>query len=195
MELRFIPALIIFICCIIASSVIFSVSAGEVADIKDESDFPDSRSLSGELPWSEITLSDARTGEEFTLNSLVEKGQPVIMHTFAIWCSACSMQLKETSLLDRENEGLYPVVCVDIDPNEKPEDILAHVKKNDFSGYYAAAPREFSVGLAQDAGIDVLMQIPHTFILYKTDAYKLPAGVYPAAALSDIINSIVGDEI
>lgn len=170
------------------------VTGAEIADVKGTNDFDSTNPLSGDLPWSDITLTDAISGEEFTLSSLMDQGKPVVMHTFTIWCSACSSQLKETTLFQEETNGMYPVFSVDIDPNEKDEDIKSHVRKNNYTGHFAAAPAEFSVGLAQDAGIDVLMQIPQTFIFSGNDAYKLPAGVYPAKALNEIITSVTGEE-
>jgi len=166
------------------------VNGDEISDVKGTDDFDSNNSLSGDLPWSDITLTDAISGEEYSLSSLLDQGKPVVMHTFAIWCSACSSQLKETTLFQEETGGMYPVLNVDIDPNEKDEDIESHVNKNNYSGYFATAPAEFSVGLAQDAGVDVLMKIPQTFIFSGNNAYKLPAGVYPAKALNEIIASV-----
>ncbi len=187
----FITCLFFLLIMSLSSSVVYG---SEITDIKETSDFDSTTSISGELSWSDITLTDAITKDQFTLSSLLDEGQPVVMQTFAIWCSACSSQLKETTLFFKKTHGMYPVCYVDIDPNEKIEDIESHVIKNNFSGYFAAAPAEFSVGLAQDAGIDVLMQIPRTFIFSGDTAYKLPAGVYPADTLTDIISVITEEE-
>ena len=48
------------------------------------------------LTWLTTPMTDAATGERFTIKDLAELGKPVVLHSFAVWCPGCSMPLEST---------------------------------------------------------------------------------------------------
>lgn len=43
--------------------------------------------VKGEAPWMSIELTDATTGQAFTIDDY--KGKPVLIESFAVWCTTC----------------------------------------------------------------------------------------------------------
>lgn len=76
------------------------------------------------LSWTTTPMTEVTTGNMITVLDLIKKGKPVIIHTFAVWCPACTNQLKETTKLVRNNPDNYTVLAIDIDPNENSATVL-----------------------------------------------------------------------
>lgn len=56
----------------------------------------DSVPIAASQAWKSIEFQDARSGEAVTVESFNE---PVVLHTFAIWCMTCAQQHQEFSVL------------------------------------------------------------------------------------------------
>lgn len=143
-------------------------------------------------PWTSIPVTDAVTGTETTIHDLAEAGQPVVMHTFAVWCPACSMQLRETQRLLGENPGRFQVLGVDIDPRESTDLIRSHIQKNGFTGIYVPAPEAFTRSLMETVGYQVVSSLPQTVIICNRTVVYIGDGVYPASRLDQILAEICG---
>ncbi|PKL58977.1 MAG: hypothetical protein CVV33_09910, partial [Methanomicrobiales archaeon HGW-Methanomicrobiales-4] len=96
------------------------------------------------LLWMTIPITDAITGKTTSISELVAQGKPVIIHTFAVWCPSCSIQLRETASMVKNNPDAYTVLGIDIDPRENTEMVKRHIEKNSFVGMYGAAPPEMT---------------------------------------------------
>ena len=140
------------------------VSAPDVSSAKPEE--------SG-TAWAKITLTDAVSGEHFTINDIAKQGKPVILHTFAVWCSACLMQLRETEGLVADNPDAATVIGIDLDPNENQDLIKRHIEKNKFPGMYVAAPKDLSAGLIGSFGTNFFTDLPQTVIICNRTITKL----------------------
>ncbi len=140
--------------------------------------------------WTETNLTDVVTGERFNIRQLLATGKPVIIHTFAVWCSGCSMQLQESSKLMAEHPDEYIVVGLDIDPNEDTATVKRHVEKNRFAGYYANAPSEMTKVLIGAYSPNFVLEIPQTVIACENGANRLGSGVFDAGTLTKAASSL-----
>ncbi len=140
--------------------------------------------------WMTIPITDTVTGTQTTIDDLASEGKPVIMHTFAIWCPACSMQLRATSALSKKNPGQFVVIGVDIDPRENSAQVKNHVEKNRFEGMYAAAPAPFTRSLMDTVGDQVVRSLPQTIIICNTSVTYIGDGVFSEERLDSILTEI-----
>jgi thiol-disulfide isomerase/thioredoxin len=90
--------------------------------------------------WFGATLSDASTGNTFTINDF--KGKVVLVETMAQWCPNCKQQQTQVKALHEllgMNKDLVSL-GLDIDPNENLLDLKNYVTSNGFDWLYAVAP-------------------------------------------------------
>jgi thiol-disulfide isomerase/thioredoxin len=140
--------------------------------------------------WMDIPITDVVTGEVTSIKDLASSGNPVIMHTFAVWCPACSMQLRETKKLDQNNPGKYIILGVDIDPRENSAQVKNHIEKNQFVGKYVTAPKEFTQSLIETVGAQVVQSLPQTVIIKNKSVTYIGDGVFPEQKLQSIISQL-----
>lgn len=92
--------------------------------------------------WFDATLTDARTGQTFSINGF--KGKVVLVETMAQWCSNCMKQQTEVKAM-REVVGAPDdlfIIGLDIDPNENAVDLKSYVEAREFNWLYAVPPAE-----------------------------------------------------
>ena len=85
--------------------------------------------------WRNTTLQDVSTDENFTITGL-EK--PVVVETFAVWCTTCSRQQSE--IKDIHGSVEFSSVSLNVDRNENREKIIQHKETNNFTWTYAISP-------------------------------------------------------
>lgn len=144
-----------------------------------DSDGADTTSSDGDdtpAEWQSVTLMDATTDEEF---SIAEVDQPVVLHTFATWCSTCRRQ--QGSLADAYDRNSDEVTFVDvtIDENDDPDDLRSHAEENDFGWRFAVAPAEMTRGLVDQFGqrVAVAPQSPVILVCPDGSTTELDKGV------------------
>jgi len=140
--------------------------------------------------WLVVPMTDVITAETFTLEEYIKTGTPVVIHTFAIWCPACTMQLNESTEFFDEFPGKAHIIGIDIDETESMQSIAQHVNKNGFTGTFAAAPNELSQGLIDTFGPSIILQMPQTIIIVGNDIFHLGPGVRTVKGLSTVIDEI-----
>ena len=96
--------------------------------------------------WYSASLTDASTGQAFTINDF--KGKVVLVETLAMWCSNCKKQQAQVKALhdllgERDD---FVSIGLDIDLNENAADLKGYVESNGFDWMYAVA----TVEIAQD---------------------------------------------
>ena len=106
-------------------------------------------------PWRTATLTDARTGESFTIADLA--GRVVVVEPMAIWCTNClrQQQAVATALAALQGEDVV-YISLGVDPSERPADLAAYADGHGFGWRFAVAGRDLSRMLAQDLGDQVL---------------------------------------
>jgi Thioredoxin. len=103
--------------------------------------------------WQTTTFEDARTGETLTI---AEADGPVVLHTFATWCSVCHSQQQSLDTLHERRGDEVTMVDLTIDENDDPDDVAAHAESNGFDWRFGVAPAEMTSSLVDDIGDKVV---------------------------------------
>nr|WP_319537445.1 redoxin family protein [uncultured Methanospirillum sp.] len=143
-----------------------------------------------EIEWMTIPITDAVTGKQTSIAELGSQGKPIIVHTFAVWCPACSMQLRETKKLVENNPDTFIILGIDIDPRENTAQVKNHIEKNKFAGIFVTAPKEFTQSLIQTVGTQVVQSLPQTIIISNSSATYIGDGVFPEKKLESILSQL-----
>jgi thiol-disulfide isomerase/thioredoxin len=87
-------------------------------------------------PLLALELVDVRTGSAFTLGELAAE-KPVLVEAMAIWCTTCLAQQRE--VVDAHNAADFHSVGIDVDPNERAEDLAEYAEREGFEWRFAMA--------------------------------------------------------
>jgi thiol-disulfide isomerase/thioredoxin len=97
-------------------------------------------------PLLAYELTDVSSGETFTLGELAAD-RPVLVETMAIWCTTCRAQQRE--VVEAHAQADFHSVGIDVDPNERADDLAAYAEAEGFDWRFAVADAEL-VGLLRD---------------------------------------------
>lgn len=173
------------------------------AEMKDDSmkddsmssDSMSSDSMSAMPTFFSAALTNPRSMETFAIQDF--KGKVVLVETLAMWCSNCLRQQKEVKALHEllgERDD-FVSLGLDIDPNERPEDLKAYLEKNGFDWHYAVAPVEVAREIGQLYG-DQFLNPPSTpmFIIDRHgEVHPLPFGIKSAADLQAALDPFLSE--
>ena len=100
-----------------------------------------------EWDWFSIELTDAQTGQTFTMNDYA--GKVVLVETMAIWCPNCIVQANEVQNLHKllGNPDDLVSVSLDVDLNEDQASLKEYAGGYGFDWHFAVAPLEVSRAL------------------------------------------------
>jgi len=105
--------------------------------------------------WRDASLTDVRTGETFRISEL--GGKLVVVEPMAIWCVNCQFQQSAVATaLERGAQPGLVYLSLDVDPNERPEDLARYADEAGFGWRFVVASREVARSLAADLGDQVL---------------------------------------
>jgi cytochrome oxidase Cu insertion factor (SCO1/SenC/PrrC family) len=110
---------------------------------------------SDDAAWLDIPLTDAATGETFTLASL--KGEVVALEPMAIWCSNCKAQqdnVKE-AFADVQAAGVR-YISIGVDPNEDRVSLARYADRRAYPWTFVQASTEFARALNVAFGPQIL---------------------------------------
>ena len=105
--------------------------------------------------YLDVELTDAATGETFTLASL--EGEVVAIEPMAIWCSNCKAQqnnVKE-AYSDIADAGVT-YISLGIDPGENEDALARYADRNEFGWTFVKSPAELSRELSDLFGPQIL---------------------------------------
>jgi len=90
--------------------------------------------------WFDIELTDAQTGEVFTMNDYA--GKVVLVETMAIWCPNCIVQANEVRNLHEllGNPDDLISVSLDVDFNEDEASLKEYASGYGFDWHFSVAP-------------------------------------------------------
>jgi peroxiredoxin len=135
------------------------------------------------------SLADATTGESFRI--LDFQGKVVLLETMAMWCPNCLRQQKEVMALhaklgDRED---FVSLGLDVDPNERLEDLADYIARNGFDWRYAIAPAEVAreIGLLYGDQFLNPSSTPMMVIDRHGAVHPLPFGIKSAEDLQQAL--------
>jgi thiol-disulfide isomerase/thioredoxin len=126
-----------------------SLSASEPAGSPDasETDAPAETD-----PLLAFELVDVRTGATFTLGELAAE-KPVLVEAMAIWCTTCLAQQRE--VVDAHGSADFHSVGIDVDPNERAEDLAEYAEREGFDWRFAMADPQLVQLLTKRYGFGV----------------------------------------
>jgi len=138
-------------------------------------------------PWADIELTDAVTGEVFAIRDFA--GKPILVESFAVWCSVCLRQQKEMARLVETHGEAIVHISLDTDPNEDLLAVRQHAERHGFTWLYAVAPYEMTQALIDAFGLTVVNAPRAPVVLIDADgtARLLPSGVKSAETLLEEI--------
>lgn len=109
----------------------------------------------GEELWRTATLRDVLTGDDFTIADL--EGTVVAIQPMAIWCVSCrTQQAQARAALDDVDSTDVVYLSLDIDPNERAEDLVAYARREGYGWRFVVASADVSRSLAATFGDQVL---------------------------------------
>lgn len=136
----------------------------------DESDGTDGSTQESDsedvAAWQSVTLTDATSDEEF---SIADIDEPVVLHTFATWCSTCKRQQESLATAQDNSGDEATFVDITIDENDDPDALQTHAESNGFDWRFAVAPGEMTRSLVDEFGQRVAVAPQSPVILVCTD--------------------------
>ncbi len=159
------------------------------ADAMMSKETPTAEAMMEGPAWYASSLTDASTGQVFTINDF--KGKVVLVETLAMWCSSCKKQQEQVQALhtllgDRDD---FISLGLDIDPNENAADLKGYVESNGFNWLYTVASVDISREFSKLYG-DQFLNPPSTPMLVIDRhgvAHPLPFGIKSADDLMKAI--------
>ena len=126
--------------------------------------------------WFSATLTDARTGQTFSINDF--QGKVVLVETMAIWCSNCLKQQGQVKALHEQLGARDDFISIglDIDPNENADALKSYVESKGFDWLYAVPSADVSREIASLYG-DQFLNPPSTPIVV-IDRHGVPGYPY-----------------
>lgn len=147
--------------------------------------------------WYSASLTDASTGQAFTINDF--KGKVILVEAMAIWCPTCLKQQEQvkalqTSLDQRDD---FVSIGLDIDPNEDLVSLKSYVENNGFDWLYAVSNADVSSELSSLYG-DQFINPPSTPIVIidrHGEAHLMPFGLKSADELLKFIQPFLDESM
>jgi len=132
------------------------VAASRVPEPAPEAPSPEPEEAEAEpAAWLDIELTDAASGETFTLASL--EGEVVAIEPMAIWCSNCKAQQDNVKSAYPEIEGSeVTYISLGIDPGEDPKALAKYADRRGYDWTFVQSPVEFSRELNDLFGPQIL---------------------------------------
>ena len=116
------------------------------------------------LHW--VTLTDVRSGEEFTLGELAAE-KPLLLETMAIWCTNCRAQ--QHNVVAAHELADFHSLSLDVEPGEQPSELAAYADREGFDWYFAKADAQLAAQLRERFGTAVIVPPGMPKILFRTD--------------------------
>lgn len=112
---------------------------------------PTDAAMMAKAAWLDLPLTNAATGESFTLASYA--GRPIYVETMATWCPNCKSQLMSVQQAIGSQKGEPPVfVAISVETTLAPADLAAYAADNGFEMVFAVATPELLQALAETYG-------------------------------------------
>jgi len=123
-----------------------SAPAKTIEPITDESAAATATAAS-KWDWFSVELTDAQTGQTFTMNDYA--GKVVLVETMAIWCPNCAVQANEVRNLHKllGNPDDLVSVSLDVDLHEDRASLKEYAGGYGFDWHFAVAPIEVARAL------------------------------------------------
>jgi thiol-disulfide isomerase/thioredoxin len=139
----------------------------------------------GDPDWFSYQMTDARTGQTFTINEYA--GKVVLLETMAQWCPTCELQENEVKKLHQMLGNPQDLVSIslDVDLHEDEASLKQYAEKLGYDWIFAVAPLEVARALGNMYSAQYLNPpvSPMLIIDQNGDVYGLPYGLKSAESL------------
>lgn len=134
--------------------------------------------------WQEAELTDISTDEQYTVSDL-EK--PVLVETFAVWCSTCTNQQNE--LKKYHEESGVESVALNVDPNEDEQKVQQHIDRYGFDWRYSISSSNLTRQLINEYGNSIATPpLAPMILVCENGTRRLPNGVKPVSQLEEEVD-------
>lgn len=139
--------------------------------------------------WQTTTLTDVTTDDSFAVADL---NNPVVLHTFATWCSTCeSQQNNIENLADRRDDITF--VDVTIDPNDDADKVATHAENNGFGWRFGIAPSAMTDSLVDGFGSEIAVAPQSPVLVVCPDGATYRVGkIVSASTIETTVDSNCG---
>jgi len=144
---------------------------------------------SGADPLRSVVLRDVRTGAEFTVGELAA-ARPVLLETMAIWCTNCRGQ--QHQVVDAHRLADFDSVSLDVDPNERADDLAEYADREGFDWRFAVAGADLAAMLRDRFGTAVLNPPSMPKILFRTDGSVELIGLGEQLSAAELAAAVAG---
>ena len=127
--------------------------------------------------WQSLELTDARTGETFTLGGF--EGKTVFVEPMATWCTNCRKQLGNVAEARAQAGEEVVFVALSVEGNLPDEQLAAYADKENFDLTFAVATPELLQALVDTFGRAVASppSTPHFLIYPDGTTSELTTGI------------------
>ena len=139
--------------------------------------------------WHSIELSNALTGETYTLADF--DGKTVFVEPMATWCSNCTKQLNNVSEAKMQFEDDVIFIALSVEGNLADEKFAEYAERRGWDFIYSVATPELLQGLVDEFGRTVLSppSTPHFIISPDGSVSELTTGIEPADLIAEQITA------
>jgi len=145
--------------------------------------------------WFDVELTDAQTGEGFTMNDYA--GKVVLLETMAIWCPNCIVQGNEVRNLHEKfgNPEDLVSVSLDVDFNEDQASLKEYASGFGFDWHFAVAPLLVARALGNLYSAEYLNPPLSPMLIIDRDGnvHQLEYGLKDAATLLKIVEPYLAE--
>jgi peroxiredoxin len=162
----------------------------EAAETDEEMAEEDTAPSAARPAWQQLPLTDARTGETFTLADFA--GKAVFVEPMATWCSNCRRQLHNVSTAMRQIDTESVVfVALSVETNISAEQLAAYAENEGFDWTFAVATPELIQALVGEFGQAITNppSTPHFVIRPDGSSTELVTGIEPSGAIASQIEA------
>ncbi len=133
--------------------------------------------------WQGLELTDARTGEVFTLGGF--EGKTVFVEPMATWCANCRRQLGNVNAAKEEVGEDVVFVALSVEGNLSNEALAEYAEKEGFDLRFAVVTPELLRALVDTFGRAITSppSTPHFIIRPDGSTTDLVTGIEPPDAL------------
>jgi thiol-disulfide isomerase/thioredoxin len=121
--------------------------------------------------WATLELTNAATGETFTLADFA--GQTVLVETMATWCTNCRRQLGYATAAMAELDDSVVFIALSLEPNMTDAQLAAYAEREGFTMTFAVITAELLQGLVTTFGRSITSppSTPH-FVLWPDGTHS-----------------------
>ena len=139
--------------------------------------------------WFDMELTDAQTGEVFTMNDYA--GKVVLVDTMAMWCPNCVIQATQVEKLHEAlgNPEDLITVSLDVDVHEDAASLKEYASSYRFDWHFAVAPLGVARALGNLYSAEYLNPPLSPMLIIDRDGnvHQLEYGIKEADVLQKII--------